>query len=260
MSPGSSENRDGTNSRAFLYRDGDLIDVGAASWLTGLNDADVATGSKAFNDQYPWRAYRADLSSGTAVFSDLGHSPLPGFTGSHGNGINNAGIVVGHSFKTPEDGHWQAFVDYPAGHSDAGFHDLAARVDGAEGWELETAVDINDKGVIVGNGKLNGQPRSFMLFPTKVRSRFEIETVLQFVQIFGGVTAGGSGTGILPGGKPIPIPLPVWLALSQPERDLELAAALVELARSLGDNRAAETVRGAGRQIREQAIEELHGR
>jgi hypothetical protein len=38
-------------------------------------------------------------------------------------------------------------------------------VSGATGWSLITANDVNDAGVIVGNGTLDGVPHAFMLTP-----------------------------------------------------------------------------------------------
>jgi hypothetical protein len=96
--------------------------------------------------------------------------------------------VVGNSFGWGGEPS-RAFVHYPAGHSEAGFHDLAPRVQGADGWELERAVDINDRGIIIGNGRYYGRQRSFVLYPNQERSRFEIDNMLTFVKLIGAESA-----------------------------------------------------------------------
>lgn len=71
---------------------------------------------------------------------------------SIGNGINNYDWVVGLSPR--------AFV-----HDGSTMHDLNDRVWNGTGWELREAFDINDFGVIVGQGVLNGAKHAFMLLP-----------------------------------------------------------------------------------------------
>lgn len=44
-------------------------------------------------------------------------------------------------------------------------HDLNDRVGNGTGWELREAFDLNDSGVIVGQGALNGATHAFMLLP-----------------------------------------------------------------------------------------------
>jgi hypothetical protein len=43
--------------------------------------------------------------------------------------------------------------------------DLVTLADNADAWTLVEATSINDRGVIVGNGALNGEPRAFMAIP-----------------------------------------------------------------------------------------------
>jgi hypothetical protein len=244
---------DNVPSRLFFYRDGETFDAGQAAWLSELNDSDVAVGS--FGN--PSRAYRADLSSGTAVFENLGLTPKPGYIGSHGNAINNTGVVVGHSFSTLLKVPPRAFVHFPADHPDAGLHDLQSLVDDADGWMLEEARGINDDGVIVGNGTHHGKMRSFVLYPSRPRPSFENLPSLQFIKLFGG-SSGGGGVGITPGGKPIPIPPPLLAYRSEADRDVQLGIALENFARGLGDHRIAAEIHALGTRLREDASRRGH--
>ena len=45
------------------------------------------------------------------------------------------------------------------------WHILQDLIPPRSGWVLETANDINESGQIIGNGKLNGKPRAFLLTP-----------------------------------------------------------------------------------------------
>ena len=49
--------------------------------------------------------------------------------------------------------------------------DLNTMIDDQSGWVLQAAYAINDNGVIVGEGKLNGTPRAFRLTPALRRRK-----------------------------------------------------------------------------------------
>ncbi|CAN7315769.1 hypothetical protein LJR078_001759 [Arthrobacter sp. LjRoot78] len=236
-----SEGKDPSDAR------GDVITVAR------MNNADVVCGTRRgaqmVNGSWPDRAYRAELSSGTAVFEDIVPASDAGIKISNAYDINDAGVVVGSCTKG-------AFVHYPTGHPNHGFHVLGPQVYGTEDWFLQEATGINDHGIIVGNGTFKGAPRSFKLIPARERSPLETKA-LQFLVLFGAVTAGGSGIGLLPGGKLKPIPEPLWDRLNQAEKDLYLGAAIESLSRAIGETPAAKLLHDAGLQITEQAIEEL---
>lgn len=44
--------------------------------------------------------------------------------------------------------------------------DLNKLIPANSGWEINTARGINNRGQIVGEGKLNGQQRAYLLTPT----------------------------------------------------------------------------------------------
>ncbi len=73
--------------------------------------------------------------------------------------LNNPGSVVGTAENSA--GAMHAFVWTPTG----GMRDLNDFIPVNSGWVLTEARGINDTGMIVGNGLLNGQPRAFALAP-----------------------------------------------------------------------------------------------
>ncbi len=81
---------------------------------------------------------------------------------SHATAANRNGDVVGWSNPSPTSTVRRAIRI----RGDNGMvEDLNALIDPQLGWVLSNAVDINDEGVIVGQGLQNGQPRMFRLLP-----------------------------------------------------------------------------------------------
>lgn len=78
---------------------------------------------------------------------------------SVGHGINNYDWVVGWSPRV-EGGAPHAFV-----HDGSTMYDLNGRAWNGASWELHEAFDLNDSGVIVGQGTTNGATHAFMLLP-----------------------------------------------------------------------------------------------
>src|SRR5690606_15993157 len=69
--------------------------------------------------------------------------------------------------------------------------DLNLAIDPGSGWILQTAAAINDDGLIVGTGTLNGVSRAFLLRPG-----------LSGPPVDGSSGTGGAGSGGSPGGQP----------------------------------------------------------
>jgi hypothetical protein len=217
---------------------------------------------------WPWQAFRFDASAPTPTFEPIGHSQAPGFLSSHGDAINNDGVVVGYSFN--QDKESRAFIDIPDG-PDAGFYDLQdLLVDGA-GWKLETAEDVSDTGYIVGNGTYQGDHRAYLLKPQNGQGQGpfpwnkHIYEAIEAILLLGGATKGGSGIAILPGGKPIPIdphsPARLrlkWQRMAPAERDAQVGLAIRNLASVLNDADLAEVARRTGTEIAQTALKEIN--
>ncbi len=93
--------------RAFIYKDGQMTDLGIPSksdnmgtWANAINNFGWVTG--AFNDPYSYHVYLR-YSDGSVALGELG-----GGSSSQGFGINDAGQVVGAA--TNENGEYRAFI------------------------------------------------------------------------------------------------------------------------------------------------------
>jgi hypothetical protein len=79
-----------------------------------------------------------------------------------------------------------------------------------------------------------------------------------FLVLFGGVTAGGGGFGILPDGTRVPIPpRGEFEALSHEKRDVLLGLALTELAKLAGEGKVPESIDALGVSIVRAALEKI---
>jgi probable HAF family extracellular repeat protein len=74
--------------------------------------------------------------------------------------INNAGQVVGNSYIGKS-------LKYPVLWDNNSIKDLNNLIPPKSGWVLMGVSDINDKGQIVGYGKINGRFHAFLLTPVK---------------------------------------------------------------------------------------------
>jgi hypothetical protein len=77
--------------------------------------------------------------------------------------INNSDIAVGYAYSGDFSNRVATFWDLSNGPDCS--HDLNTLIAANSGWVLQQAVGINDKGVIVGNGLLNGVENAFVLVP-----------------------------------------------------------------------------------------------
>jgi probable HAF family extracellular repeat protein len=132
---------------------------GTNSTAAGINaNGQIAGGADAAGT--PIHAF---LWTSPGPMQDLG--TLPGGTCSEANGINGSGVVVGQSEvapgATPCTGTFHAFIWSASG----GMIDLNTLIDPTLGWQLVTAVSINDAGQIAGSGLINGQEHAFLATP-----------------------------------------------------------------------------------------------
>lgn len=200
FTPGNS------NRRAFMYRNGSMVDLGTLGGPTsvayGVNDLGMVTGASDF-----------DASGSTHAFvyrngkmTDLGVS---GGSFSSASGINNAGQVVGYGAAV--FGHYHAFlysdgkeidlhtlvggdsssdsvanainnsghvvgVVYDSGswsaflyHDGNTIHLDAIPATKTAGWSYLNPVAINDHGQIAGTGSINGHNHAFLLSPNLLK-------------------------------------------------------------------------------------------
>ncbi len=124
-------------------------DESSALAINNIGDV-VGTSASASIDSH------AFLFTDSTGMTDL--QTLGGYT-STAYALNNTGAIVGSAEIANRDLH--AFVWTVAG----GMRDLNDIIPVNSGWVLTEARAVNDSGVIVGNGLLNGQPRAFLLTP-----------------------------------------------------------------------------------------------
>ena len=137
--------------RAFIYRDGLAQRLERLAGLDhhafGINDAG-------------WVVGHVSLAAGDHAFVFNGSEvTLLGTLGgpeSHAYAINSAGMVVGSSSTPGGGGHHAMIWDGRR------LLDLNALIDAPNGWELEEARAINDRGLVTGWGWVNGQRRAFL--------------------------------------------------------------------------------------------------
>lgn len=153
-------------SRAYILNDGEITILGPSpggnsSSAHGINASGVvAAGGTLYRYGVGHgRAFTYDPSTGLTV--DLGR--LPGYTSSNPTGNNDAGQVLGFVWQ-PEPGTeplQRAFLHDPA----FGMVDLGAITENADGWWVFAAAAINNSGVIVGQGVIDGERHGIVLTP-----------------------------------------------------------------------------------------------
>lgn len=147
-----------TGDTAFLWKDNILQELGTLggqnSAAHDINDGGEIVGSASITEDlaihaFLWRE---------GIMSDLGvPGDLPGAT-SRALGINKSGDIVGEG-QVGDDMHailWQ----------NGQIVDLNTLLPAGSPWELlRTAVSINDKGWITGNGLIEGREHAFLMRP-----------------------------------------------------------------------------------------------
>lgn len=161
---GSGTTATDENSHAILWNGGTMTDLGTLggnyTFATAINNTGQIVGSSCSNGSgissctiqhaFSW-------SSGT--MTDLG---TLGGSHSGAKGMNDSGKIVGYS--STASGAYHATL-----WSGGTTTDLVSLIDPSilgAGWELWSAIDINDNGWIVGNAtNSTGQTRAFLLTP-----------------------------------------------------------------------------------------------
>ena len=149
----------GPIAHAVLWENGSVRDLGtlggkrSVPW--GINDMGLVVG--AANAPASALGY-AD----TACYWDAaGIHQIPiGGNGSVAFGVNNLSDIVGQYYPLTDLSHSNAFL-YSGGIAT----NLNALIDPASGWLLLNAWDINDRGQLIGQGKLQEQDRFYLLTP-----------------------------------------------------------------------------------------------
>ncbi|MCX6873699.1 MAG: putative Ig domain-containing protein [Verrucomicrobia bacterium] len=137
---------DGTNMTEIGTLGGD------ESWAYAINNAGQVAGTSS-SLSIDTHAFLFTDETGMADLGTLGGYVSTAFA------LDSAGFVVGTAQDSASAMH--AFV----WSAPLGMHDLNELVPVNSGWVLTEARGVNDSGVIVGNGLLNGQPRAFLLTP-----------------------------------------------------------------------------------------------
>jgi uncharacterized membrane protein len=157
---GNSQTSSGATHCTFWPSGGGVVDChgtdGQSSFGTDLNSAAQIVGYVATTNGFrafvylPWG--RIDLP------------PLQGGTNSKAYGINDYGEIAGESY-TP-GGCPGCFLQQAATFWVNGqVINLQPRIANATGWSFTRALGINNDGLIVGLGTLNGQTHAFLLTP-----------------------------------------------------------------------------------------------
>lgn len=131
-----------------------------SSEANDINDLNEVAGASTVPGGEVHAVYRAPGGGMNEGFVDLG--ALPGGNRSFALAINNTGHIVGRSYTT-SSGAQRAAIWFNDG-TKKNLSDVGT-VPNLGSWVLTSAEDINDSGVIVGNGVLNGVTRGYILVP-----------------------------------------------------------------------------------------------
>lgn len=154
-----------TAQHAILISSGVMHDLGTlggrSSSALDINDNGGIVGSSDVGLYFHAFFYE------NGAMQDLG--TLPGRQTSIAVAINNFGQIIGNSYLNAFSG-GSPFI-YQSGT----MYDLNDLINPLSGWVLNSAMDINDAGQIVGVGMISGQSRAFLLTPVpEVHSAFAI--------------------------------------------------------------------------------------
>jgi probable HAF family extracellular repeat protein len=165
----SSEESNGV-AHAFVYQDGVMTRIGpfTESYAYHINSKGQVVGQFLTADQSEFHAFL--YSNG--VLTDLG---IPGSPETLAYAINERGQIVGiasvpYESTCPDPDFGQQvpctlFKQEAFLYEQGQFQELNSLIPENSGWDLTWALDINNRGQIVGYGMLNGNFRAFLLTP-----------------------------------------------------------------------------------------------
>jgi probable HAF family extracellular repeat protein len=147
--------------QAYLWRQNVRVDLGP---LGGTETAALAINNRT---EIVGHSQLADKSQHAFFWShgqmtDLG--TLPGYPSSEASDINDHGQIVGNSQTRKAEGR---AVLWEGGR----LFDLNSLVPANSGWQLKSAIAINNHGWITGQGTYNGRKRAFLLTPVDLPGR-----------------------------------------------------------------------------------------
>lgn len=138
---------------SYLYGAGTITDIGAGTSAMALNDAGQVAGTWRHDSvQHPFVYVDGQL---TDLFTFAGIAGMSGLA----NDVNNQGHVVG-MLSDPAavyEVDYRAFV-----YADGVVTDLNTYATGS-GWTLNTALEMNDLGAVIGTGMLNGESHYYLM-------------------------------------------------------------------------------------------------
>ncbi|PPD32920.1 MAG: hypothetical protein CTY19_09735 [Methylomonas sp.] len=153
----TGESQTPNGGRAFITRNGQMVDLGAFAWGVSRGYAINDLGQVAGTSHVTNNEKHAFITTVDDQMIDIG---LPGYT-SEAFGLNNAGQAVGYFSDNFAGENKRAFVTI-----NGVMTDLNTLIAAEIGWTLITAHDINNSGQIVGVGiAANGVVRGFLLNP-----------------------------------------------------------------------------------------------
>lgn len=139
---------------------------GFDAWALGINDAGVVIGvSTTAEEQFAFGDGSHAVLWVDGTPTDLG--ALPGGDRSVATAINGAGFIVGYAAVIPGDETYVLGEHHACLWVAGELYDLNDLIPADSGWVLDRANGINDDGLIVGAGLLNGEGRAFLLVPDK---------------------------------------------------------------------------------------------
>lgn len=157
----------GANQRGVYYGRGSFVALPPAPGRTTSHAADVNNAGLVVGGGGVFGMHDTVASGHAFVFNPVEESlldigSLPGHATRSAHAINSGGQVVGLAWSPHDDSPpcSRAFL-YPPGES--GALDLNTLLPVGSGWILRKASNINDAGLIVGKGEINGETHGFLL-------------------------------------------------------------------------------------------------
>lgn len=153
---------------AVIWEEGELTELpslgGADAMAYDVNDDGVVVGASTTGEGeffYGVGTHAVIWEDGEAT--DL--ETLEDGERSSAEAINSDGVIVGMSAVEPGESTGEEGENHATIWIDGEIFDLNELIPADSEWVLEWAYDINDEGVIVGSGWLDGERRGFMLVP-----------------------------------------------------------------------------------------------